>query len=117
MAYSRNNLNPANAMPVWIVAGGVPIPPGYTLVGYQQVTDLSAAVALTPPTGATLAVVQVNAGVVRYRRDGVAPTGTVGMLAYATGPAMVFDSPTSALKFIQNSGSTASLSIEWYGSP
>lgn len=107
--------NPAAATPVWFVGGASPVPPGATLIGYTQVTDLSAAVTITPPTGATIAVVQVNAGVVRYRRDGVDPTGTVGMLAYATAPPTTFYSPFTNLKFIQNTGSTASLNIEWYG--
>lgn len=114
MAYARNNDNPANSMPVWQVGGGSLVPPGSSIIEYDQVTNLTSATALTPPAGATIALVQVNAGVVRYRRDGTNPTNTVGFLAYATGPTMFFSAPFANLKFINN-GTAASLNIEWYG--
>lgn len=108
----------ANAIPVFL-ADGYPggVPPNATFISYQQIADLSGATILTPPAGATMALVQVNAGIVRYRRDGgsTPPTGDVGMLAYATGPLMFFSAPFSQLDFIQNTGSTASLNVEWYG--
>jgi hypothetical protein len=116
MSYPNDQGNPAAAIPVYLANGGGPnIPPGLVSKGYQQVTDLTTAVALAPPTGATMAVVQVNAGIVRYRRDGTSPTATVGVLMYATGPAQSF-TISDDLEFIQNSGSTGSLNVEYYGS-
>ncbi len=114
MGFPNSQSDPAGAIPVWVVGGLAPVPPGYAIVEYQQVTSLSGATALTPPDGATVALVQINAGIVRYRRDAVAPTGDVGMLAYATGPLMSF-STFDGLEFIQATGSTGSLNIEWYG--
>jgi hypothetical protein len=111
----NNQTNPNAAIPVWNV-GSVPIPPGYQFIEYEQVTDLSSAVGIEAPDGATLAIVQVNNGVVRYRVDGTDPTGTVGMLLYATGPSKSF-SEFDGLAFIQATGSTGSLNIEWYGPP
>lgn len=105
----------AGAIPVWGIGGVSPLPPGSALISYAQVTNLSAAVALSPPDGATTALVQVNDGIVRYRRDGTNPTASVGMLAYATGPVMAFYAPFTNLKFIQATGSTGSLNVEWYG--
>jgi hypothetical protein len=113
MAYLRNNQNPANATPIWDIGGVSPAPPGYDLVSYTQVTSLAAATALTPPTDATFALVQVQDGVVRYRPDGVDPTASVGMLLYATAPATPFSTFTG-LKFINATGSTALLNIFWY---
>jgi len=114
--YARNNYDPANATPVWDASGGLPVSPGQSFLGYTQVTDLTAAHAVSsfsPPTDAKTALIQVNAGIVRYRQDGVAPTTTVGMLAYATGPLFAVTDFANT-KFINN-GSAASLNIEWYG--
>ena len=47
-------------------------------MGYQQVTSISGATALTVPAGAKFAVFQAEAQVVRFRDDGVAPTASVG---------------------------------------
>lgn len=116
MAYPNNQSDPRGAIPVWIAGGStVGLPPGSTLIGYDQVTDLTSAATLNPPDGATIAVVQVNAGIVRYRPDGVDVENDVGMLAYATGPSMVFNAPFDDLSFIQATGSTGSLNILWYG--
>lgn len=111
--FPNKQSNPAGAIPVWVVAGGASIPPGAVLIEFAQMTDLLAAHPLVPPTGATIALVQVNAGIVRYRRDGVDPTASVGMLSYATGPFLVF-TEFDDLAFIETAPS-ASLNIEWYG--
>lgn len=110
MAYPNDQGNYNGAIPVW---GLSLVPPGLSILEYEQITDLAAATDLEPPEGATFALVQVNAGVVRYRRDGVSPTASVGMLAYATSPPMPF-SIFDGLEFIQTAAS-ASLNIEWYG--
>jgi hypothetical protein len=115
MSYPNAQDNGAGATPVWIVAGGGPgVPPGLVFKSFAQIADLSLPIGLTFPGGTTMALVQVNSGIVRYRRDGVSPSGTVGMLMYATGPAQSF-TESDDLEFIQNTGSTGSLNIEYYG--
>ncbi|MBR8228111.1 hypothetical protein KDX05_07270 [Burkholderia vietnamiensis] len=56
-----------------------------TPVGYQQITNLTTATSLMVPTGARIAAIQAEAGTLRYRDDGVAPTATVGMVVGASG--------------------------------
>jgi hypothetical protein len=48
-------------------------------LGYQQITNLSAAVGLTVPQGATRALIAPLSKDIRWRDDGVAPTASVGM--------------------------------------
>lgn len=47
-------------------------------LGYQQITNLSAAVGLTVPPGTKLILIQPEGQAVRWRDDGTAPTATVG---------------------------------------
>lgn len=56
-----------------------------TPMGYQQITSLTAAASLTVPADARIAVIQAEAGTLRYRDDATAPTATVGMVVGATG--------------------------------
>jgi hypothetical protein len=55
-------------------AGGANTP-----LGYQQITSLSSATALTVPTGATVAVIIPETQAIRWRDDGTNPTASVGM--------------------------------------
>lgn len=53
----------------------------YVPLGYEQLDNLSDAVSLTVPDGATVALLSVgNTSVIRWRDDGVAPTATTGMI-------------------------------------
>jgi hypothetical protein len=102
---STNQNSPAAATPVRI-ALGLPL-------GYVQVTDLSGAVALSPPAGAVVALVEAEAQAVRWRDDGTAPLAGVGMLL-ASGASMTFFGDLTAVKFIQAT-SGAKLNVSYYG--
>lgn len=81
-------------------------------LGYQQITSLSAATALTVPSGATLAVVIPESQAVRWRDDGTNPTGSVGMpLAIAT--TLSYDGDLSRIRFIEQAAS-AKLNVSYY---
>lgn len=84
----------------------------YVPLGYQQITSLSAAAALTVPTGATSAVIVAEAQAVRYRDDGTAPTATVG-IPLAVGTVLQYTGTLSAIKFIEQT-SGAKLNISYY---
>lgn len=53
--------------------------------GYQRITSLSSAVALTWPPGARAARIVPETQAVRWRDDGVDPTATIGMPIAAGG--------------------------------
>lgn len=82
-----------------------------TPLGYQQITGLGTAKALTVPSGATLAVISVEGGSVRYRDDGTDPTTTIGMPLPEAG--ITYTGSLAAIKFIQAAG-TAVLNVLYY---
>jgi hypothetical protein len=82
-------------------------------LGYQQITDLSSAVALTVPVGARIALVQAESADVRFRDDGTNPSATVGMTLKAGDPPFVYDGDLSKVKFILVSG-TPKLNVSYY---
>lgn len=81
-------------------------------LGYQQITNLSSAVSLTVPSGATLAVIAPLTQDIRWRDDGVNPTASVGM-PVAAGAYFSYDGDLKQIKFIQQSAS-AELNISYY---
>lgn len=82
--------------------------------GYQQITDLSAATALTVPAGTRKAVVIAVDQDVRYRDDATDPTADVGMYM-PKGIAVTFDNEQlNRLSFIETTTS-AELNIVYYG--
>lgn len=89
-------------------------------IGYQQITSLSASAALTVPTRdangsfvkPTLAIITPETSGVRWRDDGVAPTGTVGM-PLAAGVTLQYDGDLSQVRFIQQAPG-AILNISYY---
>lgn len=82
-------------------------------LGHQQLTSLSAATALTVPTGARFAYVRCETQSVRWRDDGTDPTASVGMLMATTDAPMLFESNLSAIKFIETVAS-AKLDVAYY---
>lgn len=82
-------------------------------LGYQQITSLSAATALTIPAGTSYAVIQPETQAVRWRDDGTDPSATVGM-QLATGSELTYDGQLSRIKFIETTAS-AKLNISYYG--
>jgi hypothetical protein len=82
-------------------------------LGYEQITGLSAATALTPAAGATVAVVQAESQDVRWRDDGTAPTASVGMVLKAGEVARFSNTPLASVKFIETTAS-AKLNVAYY---
>lgn len=83
-------------------------------LGYQQITSLAAAAALTVPAGATMALVQAEAENVRWRDDGTAPTATVGMILFSTDDPQAFSGgQLRAAQFIALSAGSI-LNVSYY---
>ena len=82
------------------------------VLGYQQITSLSASTALTVPTGATMALITPETQAVCWRDDGVAPTASVGM-PIAAGAYFTYDGDLKAIRFIEQTAS-AKLNISYY---
>jgi len=84
-------------------------------LGYQQITSLGTAQALTVPSGATQAVIYVEAQAVRYRDDGTNPTATVGapLAVTGSGQPLVYNGTLSAIRFIEQT-SGAKINILYY---
>jgi hypothetical protein len=89
---------------------------GATPLGYQQISaaTLAAATSLTVPTGATVAVVQVDTAAVYWRDDGSAPTGSSGIriaagITQAFGPDSLID-----IQFIKATGGLPVLNVSYY---
>lgn len=81
-------------------------------LGYQQISALSSAAALTVPSNANLAVFNCESQNVRWRDDGTNPTASVGM-QLVTGISFEYDGNLAALKFIEET-SAAKLNVSYY---
>ena len=103
-------------LPAALVSGALPVVArgGLTAVGFEQITSLSSSAALTVPSGATIAVVQVEGMDVRWRPDGATtnPTASVGMLLPA-GAERVFDGGLASVRFIRVAAGAA-LNVSYY---
>lgn len=80
-----------------------------------SVATTSSGAALTAggiPTGATAAVLQAEAQIVRYRDDGGVPTATVGQPIAAAG-SLYYNGTLSALRFIEATAS-GKLNVSFY---
>lgn len=87
-----------------------------TPCGYQQITSLSSAQALTVPTTCggvvTTAFVIPETQAVRYRDDGTDPTASVGQ-PLAVGVLLEYTGSLSKIKFIEQTAS-AKINILYY---
>ena len=81
-------------------------------LGYQQITSLSAATALTVPSGATLAIITPESQAVRWRDDGTDPTGAVGM-PVPISTVLSYDGDLQRIRFIEQAAS-AKLNVSYY---
>lgn len=81
-------------------------------LGYQQITNLSSAVGLTVPVGATRALIAPLTKDIRWRDDGINPTASVGMPVSA-GAYLSYDGDLRNIKFIQTSAS-AEINVTFY---
>lgn len=82
-------------------------------LGYQQITagSLGSAVGFASvPASASAALIYVEAGNIRWRDDGTAPTATVGMPVSA-GQAFVYSGPLSAIQFIEQAGQSPIINV------
>jgi hypothetical protein len=81
-------------------------------LGYQQITSLNSAAGLTPPQGATLALIVPETQNVRWRDDGTNPTASVGMPVFV-GASLSYDGDFNKIKFIEETAS-AKLNVSYY---
>jgi hypothetical protein len=85
----------------------------YQAFGFQQYPSLASATPLTIPTGGPRwALICAETAGVRYRDDGVAPTGSTGQ-PIAAGQCIAYSGPMGAVQFIQQS-SGAVLDVSYY---
>lgn len=85
-------------------------------LGYQQLTNLTSATALTVPAGARFARLRAETADVRFRDDGTAPTAAVGDLLRATDTAgLMYDGNLKAIQVIA-AAAGAILNVSYYGS-
>lgn len=93
---------------------GQPVVEGHLKpLGYQQITSLSSATALTVPPGAHIAVIQAEAQSIRWRDHGGDPTPTVGMLRNP-GAILEYNGELSAIRLIETAGG-AIVNVSYYG--
>ena len=86
---------------------------GSTPLTYRQVTDVSASTALPNiPGDATVATVIPDGAGVRMRKDGVAPTATVGMPLPVGSFVKLYGAEIAASRFIQQAPG-AILNVEY----
>jgi hypothetical protein len=85
---------------------------GSSPLGFESVDDLSAAVGLTVPDGASFAVISPEGAGVRWRDDGDDPTSEVGM-PILENVEFTYQGDLSAIKFIEMSAS-AKLNVSYY---
>lgn len=81
-------------------------------LGYQQITALSAATALTVPAGARAALLKCETQSVRFRDKAETPTATVGFPLDTTDE-FFYTGKLSSLRFIEAAAS-AKLNILYY---
>lgn len=81
-------------------------------LGYQQISTLTASTALTPPAGATMAVIIPESQGVRWRDDGIDPTAAIGMIVPVL-TTLVYDGDLKAIRFIEQVAS-AKLNVSYY---
>ncbi len=83
-------------------------------LGYQQLTDLSAAVPLTVPFGTVYILFKPNAQAIRFRDDGVNPTASIGYPVAAGSEYIYTGASPGALRFIE-AAAGATLDVLYYG--
>ena len=86
-----------------------------TPLGYEQITSLVTAAALTVPAHASLAIIQATGQSVRWRDDGSNPTAAIGM-TLAVGESLRYTGNLAAFKAIQTAA-TAVLNASYYVGP
>ena len=83
-------------------------------LGYQQITTLGSAQALTVPEGTSLAIITPEVQAIRWRDDGVDPTAAVGYPLPVGAELQYTSKNIKQLKFIEQTAG-AVLNIVYYG--
>lgn len=81
-------------------------------LGYQRITSLSTAKKLSPPSGASYALLAVAGQDIRWRDDSVVPTATVGMPLPA-GKELWFNGDLHKILFIEQTAG-AEVNVMYY---
>jgi len=68
-----------------------------------------------PPANSAVAQVTVEGGNIRYRPDGVSPTGDIGVLILKGAMFTISRTMFNATAFVNATGQTASLDVVYYG--
>lgn len=103
---AAGNLGSARGKAAMINGGGL------KPLGYQQITSLSSATALTVPTNVTIAMIQPETQAVRWRDDGTNPTASVG-IQIAAGDLFIYTGDLSTIRFIEAVASSI-LNVSYY---
>jgi hypothetical protein len=77
------------------------------ILGYQQITSLAAATALTFPAGTGKIILRPAAQAVRFRADGTNPTASVGFPIQVGERFELETSSLNAFRVIEQAGSAA----------
>lgn len=88
----------------------------YASISFQQFAAgaADAAQSLTPPEGASRALIQAETQDIRFRSDGTAPTATIGVLLKAGAAPYLYEGDLNAIKVI-SAVAGAVINIEYQG--
>ena len=84
------------------------------LLGYQQITSLAAATALTIPAGTSAIEVVAITQACRWRADGTNPTASIGMPLFPGVPYVFEIEQFAAIRVIETAA-TANLEVTYFG--
>jgi lipoprotein signal peptidase len=103
-------LIPAHAALFTITTGTRIVDGNRVPVSYQQMTSITAATTPTYNSGAAFCLIQAEAGTLRLRDDGTAPTSAVGHII-TSGSVLAYTGDLTLLKIIQGgTGAIANVS-------
>lgn len=94
----------------------IPPFPGLRYLGSAPIASFASVQPLpTPPDGATIAILSIEGGNVRWGIDGDDPTDSVGAPIWGTSFATISKSMFSSIRFINMTGTTSTGTVDWYG--
>jgi hypothetical protein len=85
-----------------------------SIAGYQALTVSTAALGLTVPSGADMAIIRAETNPLRFRDDGTDPTASVGMPLLVADPPFVFNGSLSKFKAIRSGAADGVLHVLYY---
>jgi hypothetical protein len=84
--------------------------------GDEKIINLNTVKTLTPPAGATAALIQATTQNVRWRDSGSDPTANTGIAIITAQPPFWYTGDLTAIRFIEEAAS-AVLNVSYYGAP